>query len=67
MPLGITGSVAPTMSPISALPPTCCQTDSVWWSYITRSLWRRMPDVPNVSVVPPTRRSKAIGVLQSGQ
>ena len=29
MPLGMGGSVAPTMSPISALPPTCCQTDSV--------------------------------------
>ena len=60
-------SVAPTMSPTSALPPICCQSDSVSRSYITKSLLRRMPDPPKRSVRSPTCRSNAMAVLHRGQ
>ena len=38
---------APTISPTIALPPICCQRDSVVRSYMTRSSSRSRPEVPN--------------------
>ena len=43
---GRTVSRAPTMSPTIATPPICCQSDSVWLSYMIRSLWRSRPLTP---------------------
>ena len=54
--------------PIKPVPVICCQSVSVWRSYMIRSLFCRNPDTPNSSTVPPGRvRGKTSEVLQRGQ
>ena len=54
---GTATSLAPTMSPMIALPPICCQRLSVVRSYMTRSLFRSRPETPNSNVAPFSTRS----------
>ena len=50
-----------------ASPTSCCHHDSVCLSNMIMSLCRRTPDTPKSSVRSPSRRSKVMAELHSGQ